>query len=212
MESTTQAKGKPSSACFHALIHFFQGMASTLFLCGFLFTIYLIILYHIRLKPLMNYAIVFDAGSSHTEMFIYQWPADKSNGIGSTSSVDEYFVCPLNATVIPDPQKPGEKIKFKAIADFDQHLPLLSSYFRPCLSKAIEKIPSDRQKFAPIFLGATAGMRLAQLKDETRAKALLETIRDIFANTPFQFVLARQVRLISLDRNENQIKRHYCSV
>lgn len=29
-----------------------------------------------------QYGIVLDAGSSHTSLFIYKWPADKQNGTG----------------------------------------------------------------------------------------------------------------------------------
>lgn len=29
-----------------------------------------------------QYGIVLDAGSSHTAMYIYKWPADKQNGTG----------------------------------------------------------------------------------------------------------------------------------
>ena len=36
-------------------------------------------------------------------------------------------------------------------------------------------------------------MRLARLRNATRAKQVLETIREIFSNSPFQFVVARQV-------------------
>lgn len=174
--------------------NFFQGVACTLFVLAVIIAIYLTILYRTRVSPLINYAIVFDAGSSHTEMFVYHWPADKSEGIGETSSVNELFVCPLGSISIGDPLKKSEKIKLKAISDFEQNFDLLADYFRPCLEKALEKIPSHRQKFSPIFLGATAGMRLMRLKNENRAEQILETIREIFSHYPFQFVTARQVR------------------
>jgi Golgi nucleoside diphosphatase len=61
------------------------------------------------------------------------------------------------------------------------------------LKEAISKIPSNRHKFSPIFLGATAGMRLARLQNVTQANQLLEKIREIFSSYPFQFVTARQV-------------------
>ena len=79
------------------IMNFLQGIAFTLFLFAIILAIYLIIIYHTRLTPFINYAIVFDAGSSHTEMFVYHWPADKSDGLGTTSTVNEFFVCPLAA-------------------------------------------------------------------------------------------------------------------
>jgi Golgi nucleoside diphosphatase len=168
-------------------------VAFIIFLLAIIIAIYLIILHHIRLKAVTNYAIVFDAGSSHTEMFVYHWPADKSNGLGTTSTVNEYFVCPLKGIASNDSIKKGDSSKLKAISDFEENLDLLEIYFRPCLTEAIEKIPAHRHKTSPIFLGATAGMRLSRLRNITRANQLLETIREIFSNSPFQFVVARQV-------------------
>lgn len=182
-----------------SMINFCQGIAVTLFIFASLVAICLTVLYHGRIVPLINYAIVFDAGSSHTEMFVYHWPADKSNGLGSTSSVNELFVCPLSSIRVEDPKKSGETIKLKAVSDFEQHLHLLQPYFQSCLEKAMDKIPSDRHKFSPIFLGATAGMRLSRLQNATRASQLLERIREVFSNYPFQFVTARQVTFVNID-------------
>ena len=176
-----------------SIIHFIQGIAVTLFILAALIVIYLTVIYRARVIPFTNYAIVFDAGSSHTEMFVYHWPADKSDGLGTTSSVNEYFVCGLATIHTDDSKKKGEKNKLKAISDFEHNLDLLHDYFRPCLEQAVSKIPSNRQKFSPIFLGATAGMRLSRLRNATRSSLILETIRDIFSRYPFQFVAARQV-------------------
>jgi Golgi nucleoside diphosphatase len=177
-----------------SIINFLQGIAFTIFLFAIILVIYLIIIYHTRLTPFVSYAIVFDAGSSHTEMFVYNWPADKSDGLGTTSTVSEYFTCQLMGIKYNDTIK-GELIKLKAISDFEQNLDLLEGYFRPCLSEAIAKIPSNRHRLSPIFLGATAGMRLSRLNNATKAKQVLESIREIFSNTPFQFVVARQVNM-----------------
>ena len=197
---------QPKKAFIRSVINFLQGVALSIFLFAVILGIYLIIVYHTRLTPLINYAIVFDAGSSHTEMFVYHWPADKSNGLGSTSNVNEYFVCPLKGVEIEDPMKNGSKMKLKAISDFEQNLGLLEEYFRPCLQMAEERIPATRQKISPVFLGATAGMRLSRLKNATRAQQVLETIRDIFSRTPFQFVVARQVNFFVFERNISTIQ------
>lgn len=188
---------QPTQPTFrHRLVYFFQGIAFTMCLLTLILALYLIILYHKRLMPFINYAVVFDAGSSHTEMFVYHWPADKSNGWNTTSTVDELFSCSL---------KPTDQMKFKAISDFEQNLDLLEKYFEPCLKKAIERIPEHRQRISPIFLGATAGMRLLGLKNRTRSDGVLEKIRDIFSQSPFQFVLARQVK--SHNRNFSKKKK-----
>lgn len=188
-----QPKEKDQRATTRSILNFVQGIAFTLLIFAVLVAIYLTVIYRTRIAPFISYAIVFDAGSSHTEMFVYHWPADKSQGLGTTSSVNELFVCPLAAVMFPDPSKPSGFTKLKAISDFEQNLDLLEDYFQPCLKKALAKIPTDRYKFSPIFLGATAGMRLARLKNTTRAAQVMERIREIFSNHPFQFVTARQV-------------------
>jgi Golgi nucleoside diphosphatase len=185
-----------------SIINFLQGVAVTLFIFAVIVAIYLIVTYRARVKPFINYAIVFDAGSSHTEMFVYNWPADKSNGLGTTSTVNEYFVCPLAGVHANNSKKSGDSIKLKAVSDFEQHLDLLDTYFQPCLQRAISEIPSNRHKFSPIFLGATAGMRLSRLQNATRANQIFEKIREIFSNYPFQFVTARQV---SFKKQNNEL-------
>ncbi len=50
-----------------SIINFLQGIAFTLFIFAIIVAIYLIVIYRARVKPFINYAIVFDAGSSHTE-------------------------------------------------------------------------------------------------------------------------------------------------
>lgn len=39
-----------------------------------------------------QYGIVLDAGSSHTSLFIYKWPADKENGTGVVTQHSECHV------------------------------------------------------------------------------------------------------------------------
>ena len=87
------------------IIKFLQGIAFATLLFMIIFAIHLIMAYCIRPKPFINYAIVFDAGSSHTEMFVYSWPADKSDGLGTTSAVSEFFVCQLERIIKHDPIK-----------------------------------------------------------------------------------------------------------
>ena len=177
-----------------SIINFTQGIAITLCFLAAIILIYLTVKYRARVEPVINYAIVFDAGSSHTEMFVYYWPADKSDGVGTTSSVNQYFVCPLEGIYVNDSRKTdNSKIKLKAISDFEQHLDLLDDYFAPCLNEATSNIPSNRHRTSPIFLGATAGMRLARMHNRVRANQILETIREIFSHYPFQLVTARQV-------------------
>lgn len=51
-----------------------------------------------------QYGIVLDAGSSHTAMFIYKWPADKEN---DTGVVSEHSTCDVEGKVWPWPRAGG---------------------------------------------------------------------------------------------------------
>lgn len=54
--------------------------------------------------PYPQYGIVLDAGSSHTSMFIYKWPADKENDtgiVGQHSSCDVRGEGPPSARCAP---------------------------------------------------------------------------------------------------------------
>lgn len=47
---------------------------------------------------LFQYGIVLDAGSSHTSMYIYKWPADKQNGTGIVTQHNE---CHAKGELLP---------------------------------------------------------------------------------------------------------------
>ncbi|XP_053817786.1 ectonucleoside triphosphate diphosphohydrolase 8-like isoform X2 [Vidua chalybeata] len=42
----------------------------------------------VLLSPSTKYGLVFDAGSTHTSLYIYRWPADKENDTGIVSQVE----------------------------------------------------------------------------------------------------------------------------
>lgn len=45
--------------------------------------------------PFWQYGIVLDAGSSHTSVYVYQWPAEKEN---NTGMVQQTHVCNVKGT------------------------------------------------------------------------------------------------------------------
>lgn len=50
------------------------------------------------MPPPTQYGIVLDAGSSHTAMFVYKWPADKEN---DTGVVGEHSMCDVEGKSCP---------------------------------------------------------------------------------------------------------------
>ncbi|NXJ41688.1 ENTP8 diphosphohydrolase, partial [Ciconia maguari] len=89
-----------------------------------------------------QYGLVFDAGSTHTALYIYWWPADKENGTGIVSQVEACTVSgPGISSYADDPAGAGASLK-------------------PCLDRAMKIVPAEQQRETPTYLGATAGMRL----------------------------------------------------
>jgi len=131
-----------------------------------------------------EYGVVLDAGSTHTSMFVYKWKV--SDIIKGTALVKQIGSC--------------------TVTDKDGHIRGISSYTNPelagqslqsCIeSKAKKLIPSYVQEKSPIYLGATAGMRLLNEKNSTSANQILRSVRQTLASSPFMFK-DRYARIIS---------------
>jgi len=96
-------------------------------------------------KPLpenFKYGIVLDAGSSHTSLYIYKWPAEKENDTGVVHQITE---CKLRG--------PG-------ISRYAQKLSEIDIYLTACMVRATQVVPKSQHQETPVYLGATAGMRL----------------------------------------------------
>ncbi|XP_027326792.2 ectonucleoside triphosphate diphosphohydrolase 8 isoform X1 [Anas platyrhynchos] len=116
-----------------------------------------------------QYGMVFDAGSTHTALYIYQWPANKENGTGIVSQVE---TCTVNGSGISsyadDPAGAGASLK-------------------PCLDKAMTIIPAEQQRDTPVYLGATAGMRLLREQNSTKAEQVFAEVTKAIREYPVDF-------------------------
>ncbi|XP_071981462.1 ectonucleoside triphosphate diphosphohydrolase 8-like [Engystomops pustulosus] len=130
----------------------------------------------VPLPPGTKYGMVFDAGSSHTSLFIYQWPTDKENNTGVVSQ-----------TLVCDVEGPG-------ISSYSNDPPGAGRSLVPCLDKAMSIIPVESQKAAPAYLGATAGMRLLDLENKTASDLVLAEVSKTIRGYPIDF---RGARIIS---------------
>ncbi|XP_077918189.1 ectonucleoside triphosphate diphosphohydrolase 2 isoform X2 [Halichoerus grypus] len=99
----------------------------------------------VREPPALKYGIVLDAGSSHTSMFIYKWPADKEN---DTGIVGQHSSCDVRgggiSSYADSPSRAGQSLV-------------------ECLDQALQEVPEERHVSTPLYLGATAGMRLLNM-------------------------------------------------
>ncbi|NXE55650.1 ENTP8 diphosphohydrolase, partial [Casuarius casuarius] len=116
-----------------------------------------------------QYGLVFDAGSTHTALYVYQWPADKENGTGIVSQVE--------TCTVPGP----------GISSYADNPALAGASLKPCLDKAMTIIPAKLQRETPTYLGATAGMRLLREQNSTKAEQVFAEVVKAIRQYPVDF-------------------------
>ncbi|XP_072521032.1 ectonucleoside triphosphate diphosphohydrolase 2-like [Salminus brasiliensis] len=119
--------------------------------------------------PQHMYGIVLDAGSSHTAMFIYKWPADKQNGTGIVSQHSECHV------------------KGGGISSYAGSKGGAAHSLVECMEHAIREIPKARHQLTPVYLGATAGMRLLNISHPQESDDILKEVGEKLKSYPFNF-------------------------
>ncbi|NWV33391.1 ENTP8 diphosphohydrolase, partial [Grantiella picta] len=120
-----------------------------------------------------QYGLVFDAGSTHTSLYIYRWPADKENGTGIVSQVEACAVSgPGISSYADNPAGAGASLK-------------------PCLDKAMKIVPAEQQRETPTYLGATAGMRLLRKENSSKAEQVFAEVSKAIGEYPVDFRGAR---------------------
>ncbi|XP_074871692.1 ectonucleoside triphosphate diphosphohydrolase 8 isoform X2 [Carettochelys insculpta] len=113
--------------------------------------------------------MVLDAGSSHTTLYIYRWPADKENGTGIVSQAAACTVQgPGISSYADDPSGAGTSLQ-------------------PCLDQAMTIIPATQQRETPTYLGATAGMRLLREQNSTKADLVFAEVSKTIQQYPVDF-------------------------
>ncbi|XP_051719187.1 ectonucleoside triphosphate diphosphohydrolase 8-like [Ctenopharyngodon idella] len=120
-----------------------------------------------------QYGIVLDAGSTHTALFLYQWLGNKENETGIIS------------------QKLSCDVEGGGISSYDQNPPAAGESLKKCLDVAKAAIPEGQWKATPAYLGATAGMRLLGLQNQSLADRILEEVAKTIQSYPFDFRGAR---------------------
>ncbi|XP_057592584.1 ectonucleoside triphosphate diphosphohydrolase 1 [Hippopotamus amphibius kiboko] len=121
----------------------------------------------------VKFGIVLDAGSSHTSLYIYRWPAEKENDTGVVTQIEE---C---------------KVKGPGISEFAQKLSEIDIYLTACMERARNVIPMSQHTETPVYLGATAGMRLLRMQNERSADKILAAVTKSISSYPFDFQGAR---------------------
>ncbi|KAJ6650458.1 hypothetical protein lerEdw1_007692, partial [Lerista edwardsae] len=122
---------------------------------------------------LPQFGIVLDAGSSHTSVYLYEWPAEKENDTGVVQQVD---VCEVEG--------PG-------ISAYANDVEKAGVSLQECMDKAKTVVPKQKQKDTPVYLGATAGMRLLSLQNKDASEKVLSAVQATLQSYPFSYKGAR---------------------
>lgn len=153
----------------------FLGVAFAAVACTTIIALILSLVNHKTLdqQDTTQYGIVFDAGSSHTALFLYQWPGNKDN---STGIVSQKLSCDVDGG---------------GISSYVQNPPAAGESLKKCLDVAKAAIPAEVQKATPVYLGATAGMRLLNLQNQSQADSILAEVTKTIQSYSFDFRGAR---------------------
>ncbi|CAB1315273.1 unnamed protein product [Coregonus sp. 'balchen'] len=129
--------------------------------------------YSVDLPHRMQYGMVFDAGSTHTSLYMYRWPGNKEN---NTGVVSQMLVCDVDGD---------------GISSYAQDPAAAGLSLRKCLDSALAAVPANQRRETPVYLGATAGMRLLQLQNHTQSDQVLEHVTKVIQGYPIDFRGAR---------------------
>ena len=124
--------------------------------------------------PELHYAVVMDAGSSGTRAYLYSWPQH---------SGDPHQL--LKISPLLQDQEPMVKKVTPGLSSMGETPDNAFEYIRPLLMFASDNIPRDKHKETPLYILATAGMRL--LEKEQQEAVLTNLRKGIQENFDFYF-------------------------
>ncbi|XP_068248418.1 ectonucleoside triphosphate diphosphohydrolase 2-like [Palaemon carinicauda] len=117
-----------------------------------------------------KYGIVMDAGSSHSEIYVYSWDGRKLLDTGDVTLIHRCFMA-------------------GGVSSFVENVDGLRMYLEKCLDQTKENVPQPFHTGTPFYVGATAGMRILRDFDPEGASLILATLREILMEkTSFQIV------------------------
>jgi len=116
--------------------------------------------------------LIIDAGSSGSRIYVYNWPRRYRFTLPSISAST------LNQTGVTDRTSIG--LSSLIASGVAEHL-------RPLLEFARQNVPASLQSSTPIYLRATAGMRLLEETNPTLSSQLMTQVRSSLSSSGFLF-------------------------
>ena len=126
-------------------------------------------------KDVLNYAVIIDAGSSGSRCHIYVWPPHTGDRrkLLQIRMLKDRFGKDIYKRIAP------------GLSSNAKHPERSFDYIYPLLTFAMEHIPSAKLPETPLYILATAGMRL--LSADTQDRILQNLHTNIAGNTTFNF-------------------------
>mmetsp|Transcript_3899 Transcript_3899/g.11972 ORF Transcript_3899/g.11972 Transcript_3899/m.11972 type:complete len:464 (+) Transcript_3899:174-1565(+) len=116
-------------------------------------------------QPNEGYVVIVDAGSSGCRAHAFRWEKTSEGGVKVDPKHNSMKVRPGLSSFAEEPAKAGE-----SLAELLRFLE--------------EEIPEDRRAATPVFLKATAGLRMLP---PAQSEAILASVRTTLAASPFSF-------------------------
>ncbi|KAL4231435.1 Ectonucleoside triphosphate diphosphohydrolase 3 [Mactra antiquata] len=131
-------------------------------------------------QPQYQYGVVLDAGSSHTTVYVYKWNGEK---LDHTAEARQIHECKVNGG---------------GITSYESNPSDVKAPLQKCIDEVKHVIPIEDRDKAPIFLGATAGMRMLDIVNHDAADEILFNVRDVLQASAFSFTSPdTQARIIT---------------
>ena len=132
-------------------------------------------------SPDVSYAILIDAGSTGSRMYIYKFNLNRNGKVDSVEDVEEL-------TNLLGKLKPGLSSMLNKPDEIE-------AYFRKFVDEADKIIPKDKQSSTPFVVLATAGLRLLPKADQD---AIMDKAKEILKGDESPFLYKEQnVQVIS---------------